>query len=207
MQRVQLHLSIWKKVKLLKFTPIDFKELYFSEIVLGMQWFHRKEIRTHLLEFLKTPLHPHYFFSLSNKRAAQLIDSLKKSNLYTLIPSSRFINFGKFWCKNVFHSSNFWNSKPAKPYSIQQIYQFWEIFHPARLLDRLEYLSFTFLVSYSFNLRIHHTCYRKYFLLHPIFSTHINKIDLFPIIWPCPNKIWRKSLFICLFKLEKYAFL
>ena len=68
-------------------------------------------------------------------------------------------------------------------------------------------IHFTFLVSYSFNLRIHHTCYRKYFLLHPIFSTHINKIDLFPIIWPCPNKIWRKSLFICLFKLEKYAFL
>ena len=76
------------------------------------------------------------YSSLSNKRAAQLINFLKKSSLHTLIPSCTFINFRIFLGKNDFHSSKFWKIPTCTA-----------LFHPARLLILGFFPSYTFIPS------------------------------------------------------------
>ena len=57
------------------------------------------------------------YSSLSNKLAAQFTNSFKKSNLHTLIPSCKFINFGKISGKMIFIVVIFGKFQPSQPYS------------------------------------------------------------------------------------------
>ena len=90
----------------------------------------------HVLVWLVGPRIYFKYSSLSNKRAAQLINFLKNSSLHSLIPSCTFINFWKFSRKFVFHSTNFLKIPTCTA-----------LFHPARLLILKNFPACTFIPS------------------------------------------------------------